>query len=34
MTAIDWPAFYVDLHRHPELSFGEVRTAGLVAERR
>ncbi len=25
--------FYQDLHRHPELSFGEVRTAGLVADR-
>jgi len=25
--------FYRDLHRHPELSFQEVRTAGLVAER-
>ena len=25
--------FYQDLHRHPELSFQEVRTAGLVADR-
>ena len=24
---------YQDLHRHPELSFAEVRTAGLVADR-
>lgn len=31
-----WPsleAFYTDLHRHPELSGKEVRTAGKVAER-
>jgi len=33
MTAADWPALYLDLHRHPELSFREVRTAGIVAER-
>ncbi|MFD8499989.1 amidohydrolase [Amycolatopsis sp. NPDC059657] len=26
-------AFYLDLHRHPELAFTETRTAGLVAER-
>ena len=26
-------ACYVDLHRHPELSWREVRTAGIVAER-
>lgn len=30
-TDTDWPALYRDLHRHPELSFGEVRTAGIVA---
>ena len=24
---------YKDLHEHPELSFQEVRTAGIVAER-
>lgn len=24
---------YVDLHRHPELSYQEERTAGIVAER-
>lgn len=44
MTAVDMLAdldniqpwhldFYQDLHRHPELSFQEVRTAGLVGER-
>ncbi|MBI5852165.1 MAG: amidohydrolase [Planctomycetes bacterium] len=27
-----WREFYRDLHRHPELSFREVRTAGKVAE--
>ncbi|WP_370942788.1 amidohydrolase [Amycolatopsis sp. cg5] len=26
-------AFYLDLHRHPELAFTETRTAGIVAER-
>lgn len=30
-TGIDWAALYQDLHTHPELSFGEVRTAGIVA---
>jgi len=25
--------FYVDLHRHPELSFAEVRTSGIMAQR-
>ena len=24
---------YEDLHRHPELSFAEVRTAGIMADR-
>ena len=28
-----WAALYQDLHQHPELSFGEVRTAGIIAER-
>ena len=28
-----WDEFYRDLHRHPELSFSEHRTAGIVAER-
>jgi len=28
---IDLEALYVDLHRHPELSFQETRTAGVVA---
>ena len=32
-TATDWAALYRDLHAHPELSFGEVRTAGIVADR-
>jgi amidohydrolase len=31
-TDIDWAALYQDLHTHPELSFGEVRTAGIVAQ--
>ena len=31
-TGIDWAALYQDLHTHPELSFGEVRTAGIVAQ--
>ena len=30
--ATDWVALYQDLHRHPELSFEERRTAGIVAE--
>ena len=25
--------FYEDLHRHPELSFAEVRTSGIMAQR-
>lgn len=29
--AIDLEALYIDLHRHPELSFQETRTAGVVA---
>ncbi|MET0296201.1 MAG: amidohydrolase [Microbacterium sp.] len=29
--AIDLDALYIDLHRHPELSFQETRTAGVVA---
>jgi hippurate hydrolase len=29
---LDLPALYVDLHAHPELSFQETRTAGIVAE--
>ncbi len=28
----DWAALYEDLHRHPELSFEENRTAGIVAD--
>lgn len=28
-----WDEFYRDLHRHPELSFQEDRTAGIVADR-
>lgn len=30
--AIDLEATYKDLHRHPELSFAETRTAGIVAD--
>lgn len=30
--AIDLESVYIDLHRHPELSFAEHRTAGIVAE--
>lgn len=30
--ATTWTDLYEDLHRHPELSFQEVRTAGIVAE--
>lgn len=34
MTAIEeWVEVYQDLHRNPELSFQETRTAGIVAER-
>jgi len=29
--AIDLEALYIDLHRHPELSFQETRTAGIAA---
>jgi len=29
---IDLEALYIDLHRHPELSFQETRTAGIVAQ--
>ncbi|ALJ22209.1 amidohydrolase [Microbacterium sp. No. 7] len=29
--AIDLEALYIDLHRHPELSFQETRTAGVIA---
>src|SRR6188508_219911 len=29
----DLSALYEDLHAHPELSFQEVRTAGIVADR-
>ena len=29
---IDLEALYIDLHRHPELSFQETRTAGVVAK--
>ncbi len=29
--SIDLEALYIDLHRHPELSFQETRTAGVVA---
>ena len=32
-TAAAWGEFYRDLHLHPELSFQETRTAGLVAGR-
>ncbi len=31
--ALDLEAIYVDLHRHPELSFQETRTAGVIAQR-
>jgi hippurate hydrolase len=30
---LDLEALYIDLHRHPELSFQETRTAGVVADR-
>ncbi|MBU4464712.1 MAG: amidohydrolase [Actinobacteria bacterium] len=30
---LDLEAIYVDLHRHPELSFQETRTAGIVVDR-
>lgn len=30
---LDLEALYIDLHRHPELSFQETRTAGIVAQR-
>ncbi|MFB8388018.1 amidohydrolase [Microbacterium sp. NPDC055910] len=30
--AIDLEALYIDLHRHPELSFQETRTAGVIAQ--
>jgi amidohydrolase len=30
---IDLDALYIDLHRHPELSFQETRTAGVIAAR-
>ena len=34
MTSMDeWAEVYRDLHRNPELSFQETRTAGIVAER-
>ena len=29
---LDLEATYTDLHRHPELSYAEHRTAGIVAE--
>ena len=29
--SIDLEALYIDLHRHPELSFQETRTAGVIA---
>jgi hippurate hydrolase len=29
---IDLEALYIDLHRHPELSFQETRTAGVIAQ--
>ncbi len=32
-TDQDLAAVYRDLHAHPELSFAEHRTAGIVAER-
>ncbi|AZC12839.1 amidohydrolase [Microbacterium sp. ABRD28] len=31
--ALDLDAIYTDLHRHPELSFQETRTAGVIAQR-
>ncbi len=31
--ALDLESIYIDLHRHPELSFQETRTAGVVAAR-
>lgn len=31
--ALDLEAIYVDLHKHPELSFQETRTAGVIAEK-
>ncbi|MGW6060282.1 amidohydrolase [Streptomyces sp. NPDC055189] len=33
LRASDLEAYYQDLHRHPELSFQEHRTAGILAER-
>ena len=30
--SLDLEAIYTDLHRHPELSFQETRTAGVIAE--
>ena len=30
---IDLEALYIDLHRHPELSFQETRTAGIVTQK-
>lgn len=33
MTSVDLAELYRDLHRHPELSFRETRTAGIVADR-
>ena len=32
-VASEWVELYQDLHRHPELSFQEHRTAGIVADR-
>ncbi len=29
--ALDLESLYIDLHRHPELSFQETRTAGVIA---
>jgi amidohydrolase len=31
--ALDLEAIYTDLHRHPELSFQETRTAGVIAQK-
>ncbi|WP_396667333.1 amidohydrolase [Microbacterium sp. R86528] len=31
--AIDLDALYIDLHRHPELSFQETRTAGVITQK-